>query len=92
VTKIRQAIQIRVPVTCPLCGLDVAILAQEIEEGYDLPPVLMDVGGRDVMMTEHVNSRISGLVLTCNCLIPHPPWILVFPAPGVPPYFRKEDE
>lgn len=91
-TTKREAIQIRVPVTCPLCGLDVAILAKEIEDGYDLPPIGIDLLGHTVVMTEHVTPRITGLVLTCSCFVPHPPWILVFPAPGVPPFFRKEDE
>lgn len=82
----RQAVQVRVPVDCPLCGLDVTVLALDVEPGQDLPP--FENGGM-VWYTSNP-PRVTGLVLTCGCVVSYPPWVLCFPAPGARPFFRSQ--
>jgi hypothetical protein len=80
-----------IPVDCPLCGADTAIINQEIEPGYELPPVLVDLGFGEVQMYESIAPRIAALNLACGCRIPYPPWILRFERPGIRPYFIKKE-
>jgi hypothetical protein len=83
----------KIPVDCPLCQASTVLDsgAIETEPGYDLPPVVLDLGFRSVMATEHVPPRIVAINLECGCRVRTPPWVLVFPAPGVRPFFTQRD-
>lgn len=76
-------------VTCPLCGAETTLAGTTYAPGYDLPPFIMDVGGRDVLATEHISPRMTSIELACLCSVPTSEWLLNFPAPGVMPFFVK---
>lgn len=82
----------KLAVDCPLCGVETTFAGTVEEPGYELQPVILDIGFRSVLATEYVSPRIAAIKLACGCEVPHPPWLLCFPAPGVRPFFKKDHD
>lgn len=83
----------KIPVDCPLCQASTVLDSDwaDFDPGYDLPPALMDLGFGDVVVYESVPPRMVAINLECGCRVQTPPWGLVFPAPGIRPFFTQRD-